>query len=393
MRPPPPLSRFFAFPVISMISVAAVFVTAGVLFSKTDIDPFVMNSLAFEGEPWRLAASALPHGSILHLFFNVYWLWVLGTRLEEELGHLSTLLIIILLAVGSAAAQYAFSVGGIGLSGVGYGIVGYLAAARRIDPRFRESIDTRTLQIFVVWGLLCIVLTITDVMGIANWAHGAGFLLGIPLAYAFAPGGFARRFFPSALALTLAAGFVLLSWQWRANVNLSANAGDDDTILGTKEIDAKKYDSAIRHLERAIDLSPNDGNTWYNYGVALQYAPGTRGITKLDAWRRALALEPKSEDAKRAVARELTRQGVEAFERGDTVTAEKLYRESLSIFETAAANWHLGEILDEKDDHEGAAKLFDRARQLDPQLPASEKVDTQGSAAGSATETGSGSAY
>jgi GlpG protein len=386
MRPPPSVSRFYVFPVVSMTAIVAMFVTAAVLFGKTEVDPFTMNSLAFEGEPWRLAASALPHGNLLHLLFNVYWLWILGSRLEEELGHVSTLLIMIVLAVGSAAAQYAFSGAGIGLSGVGYGIVGYLAAARRVDPRFRDAIDTRTLQVFLVWGLLCIVLTMTNVMAVANWAHGVGFLLGIPLAYAYAPGAMSRRGLSALGALALTASFTMLAWQWRGTVNLSSSAGDDDAYLGTKEIDAKQYDRAIRHLERAIDLSPKDGNAWYNYGVALQYAPSTRGITKLDAWKKALALEPKNESAKRAVARELVRQGLEAFERGDTATAESLYRESLSIQETGAATWHLGEILEEKDDHEGAAKLFERAHQLDPDLPAPAKEGAPAPAAGSAVE-------
>ena len=152
-----------------MISLAAIVVTFAAMSGKTDLDPFVMSSRAFHGEPWRLAASALPHGGFVHLLFNVYWLWVLGTLLEEELGHLSTLVLAIVLAAGSAAAQFAFSTGGIGLSGVGYGIVGFLWTASRIHPRFRDAMDLRTLQLFLGWGLLCIVLTVTGAMARSKW--------------------------------------------------------------------------------------------------------------------------------------------------------------------------------------------------------------------------------
>ena len=386
MRPPPPLSRFPSFPVVTMVSLAAILVTGAVSLGKTDLDPFVMSSIAFEGEPWRLVASTLPHSGLIHLLFNVYWLWILGTRIEEELGHVTMIVLAVALAVGSSAAQFAFSVGGIGLSGVGYGIVGFLAAARRIDPRFRDAMDSRTLQLFVAWFFLCVVLTITNVMPIGNYAHGAGFLLGIPLAYARLPGSLVRRIGAGLLALVMIAGFLGGAALWRAQINLSSHAGDDDRFIGTKEIEEKKYDDGIRHLERAIKLSPDDANAWYNYGVALQYGTSNIGVTDVDAWKKALALEPKNEQYMGAVAHGLARQADALASANKLAEAEQKFRESLAVKETAPALFNYALLLYQLGRNDEGATMQSRAIKLDP------TIGNFNDGPGSAAEPSTGSA-
>src|SRR5262249_22733972 len=159
-----------------------------------------------------LVSNIFPHGGALHLIFNVYWLWILGTRLEEELGHVVTLVIVLVLAVGSSAAQYAFSVGGIGLSGVGYGVVGCLAVLRRHDSRFRDAIDNRTFLVFIVWFFVCVLATVTNVMPIGNFAHGGGLVLGLLIGYVIARGPLIRRIGAGLLTAALVGGFVVGAW-------------------------------------------------------------------------------------------------------------------------------------------------------------------------------------
>lgn len=363
MRAPPSLARIPSFPVITMLSLAAIVVTFAAMSGKTDLDPFVMSSRAFHGEPWRLAASALPHGGVVHLLFNVYWLWVLGTLLEEELGHLTTLVLVIVLAAGSAAAQFAFSVGGIGLSGVGYGIVGFLWTASRIHPRFRDAMDTRTLQLFLGWGVLCIILTATGTMAVANYAHAAGFLLGIPLAYAFLGGSLPRNAAGALVTLVLCAAFLLGASLWRTQLNLSSHAGEDDREIATHALEDKNYEKAIVHFERAVALSPDDDNAWYNYGVALQNGESHIGMTPLDAFRKALALAPK----------------------------EELYRNAVG-----KVTWNQAVGLEAQGKHDEAQKLFDEARALSPELakkyPPTGDTPPAAPAIELAPATGSGSA-
>ena len=45
------------------------------------------------GQLWRLLTAGFLHGSILHLLFNVYILWVLGSQLESILGKTKFILI------------------------------------------------------------------------------------------------------------------------------------------------------------------------------------------------------------------------------------------------------------------------------------------------------------
>ena len=89
-----------------------------------------------------------------------------------------------LLATGSSLAEYDFGGQGVGLSGVGYGLFGFLRVLSRRDRHFAGSVDEQTVVLFIAWFFLCIVLTVKDVMHIANVAHAAGCLLGLLTGYA-----------------------------------------------------------------------------------------------------------------------------------------------------------------------------------------------------------------
>jgi membrane associated rhomboid family serine protease len=309
VQPAPPLSRIPAFPVVTVVAAMAIFVTIAVKTGKTEMQPFLMSSVAFDNQPWRLAASALPHLSAFHLIFNVVWLWILGTRLEETLGHVTTFVIIVVLAVGSAAAEFAFAAGGVGLSGVGYGLVGCLFVLARKDRRFRDAIDKRTLVLFAVWFVLCVILTVTDVLPVGNVAHGAGFVLGVLVGYLIAPGAKPARAAAGVALVALVASSLAAAALWRPQLNFSVNAAFDDTLRAWDALEAKQYAVAVRHLERALALDPNDAANWYNYGVALQYVAGSRGMTPLDAWERSLALDPTNIKTREVVLSERSRRG------------------------------------------------------------------------------------
>lgn len=298
------MSRFPAFPVVTVIAAMAIFVTIAVKTGRTDSLPFMMSSLAFDDEPWRLASSALPHGDAFHLIFNVVWLWVLGTRLEETLGHVRTFAIMLLLAVGSAAAEFAFAAGGIGLSGVGYGLVGCLLVLANKDSRFRDAIDIRTLVLFGVWFVLCVVLTIADVWNVGNVAHGSGFVLGLFVGYAIAPGSRVRRVAAAGAVIAALAGALGAAALWRPHVNLSAYGFADDAYRGYLALGDQDFELAARHLERAVAINPKDAGSWFNYGLALQHVKGSLGMTTLEAWQRSLALDPTNAKTQAAVGHE-----------------------------------------------------------------------------------------
>ncbi len=255
------------YPVVAGIALLAVAVTVA-WWARMDISPLFETAMIRRGELWRLVTSIFPHGGILHLIFNVYWLWVFGTLVEGVYGHLKTAGLILLFAVGSGAWEFAIAVGGIGLSGVGYGLFGLLWILSRRDDRFRDAIDAKTVQLFVIWFFLCIVTTVTNVMPVANIAHGTGAVLGILTGLAIT--------LPERRA-TIAAGIasILLFGIWgatlgRPRVNLSGKGGYEEAKWGYDALLAHRNREAVRWFRDATTFQPKMAEYWYDLGFAYQ---------------------------------------------------------------------------------------------------------------------------
>jgi len=233
LQPPSPKSLLH-YPITGGVSLLAILVS-GVRMAGHEIPLLYLDDTWWQGQPWRLVTSALPHGGIFHLLFNLYWLWTFGTLVEQRFGELKTLGMFVLFAAGSGAAEYAFLAGGIGLSGVVYGLFGFLWILTRRDPRFRNVIDQHTRRLFVGWFFLCILLTIVGIMLIANIAHGMGAVLGVMLGEAVAGRRSRRRWARLAIVATAALCGVLASVA-RPYVNLSPWLGACPCIANPSEI-------------------------------------------------------------------------------------------------------------------------------------------------------------
>jgi len=286
MRPAPKLTEISLCPVVAGTALLAVGVTVA-WWAKVDISPLFETAMIRRGELWRLVTSILPHGGILHLVFNVYWLWVFGTLVEEVYGHLKTgAALVLLFAVGSGAWEFAVAVGGIGLSGVGYGLFGLLWILSRRDDRFRDVIDGKTVQLFVIWFFLCIVTTVTNVMPVANIAHGAGAVLGILTGLAITLPD--RR---APIAAGIAA--ILLFGLWgatlgRPRVNLSGKGGYEEAKWGYDALLAHRNPEAVRWFRDATTFQPKMAEYWYDLGFACQGSNDKNGA--LAAYRTAADL-------------------------------------------------------------------------------------------------------
>ncbi len=86
------------------------------------------------GQWWRIFTTSLVHGGLLHLFFNVLLLWIVGRLLEPGAGPVRFgLIYVVSVAAGSAAALIAQPhVATIGASG---GVFGVAAAATIVMQR------------------------------------------------------------------------------------------------------------------------------------------------------------------------------------------------------------------------------------------------------------------
>lgn len=135
------------------------------------------------GQVWRLVTPILLHFGILHLAFNMLWLRDLGSQVEGREGLLFYSLFILALAVPSNLGQYFFTGPGFGgMSGVVYGLLGYVWARGRRHPGSGYHLDQATAIMMAVWFVLCW----TGLLGpIANWAHAIGLAMGLAVGFAW----------------------------------------------------------------------------------------------------------------------------------------------------------------------------------------------------------------
>ncbi len=250
------------------------------------------------GQLWRLFTSAFLHLDILHLLFNIYWFCMFGTLFERIFGHARTALIVILLAVGSGAFQFAFDRGGVGLSGVGYGFFVMLWVLSRYDHSFRGTIGSNVTTLFVAWFFLCFVATVAKIYAVGIVAHAAGAVLGALLGYAIAV---PRLRFGASVALSA----LLIVGTWGATlgrpfVNVSRAAAHDESKLGYDALMRNDNVAAQRWLQDAARLEPQSAYIWYDLGIA-QARQGDLAAAKA-AYQKAHDLDPANADYNKALA-------------------------------------------------------------------------------------------
>ncbi len=137
------------------------------------------------GQLWRLWTPCLMHAGVVHLLFNVLWVWEFGRRIEAAFG--AALLTVAMLVTGVAGniALYLWyeSPAFLGASGVASGLLGFLAAAERLRPDAGPRLPPGLAVAFVVM-LLIMSSGVLEWFGIAvgNAAHWAGLLAGVALS-------------------------------------------------------------------------------------------------------------------------------------------------------------------------------------------------------------------
>jgi GlpG protein len=129
-----------------------------------------------QGQVWRLFSPMLMHFGVLHIVFNLLWLWDLGRRIEWRKGSFYFAAMVLTISMFSNLAQY-FYTGPVfgGMSGVVYGLLGFLWIKGRFDPMDQLGVPDRTMYIMLGWLFLCM----TGLLGpVANTAHVVGLLMG-----------------------------------------------------------------------------------------------------------------------------------------------------------------------------------------------------------------------
>lgn len=241
----------------------------------------------WDGAWWGLISSAFVHFEIWHVAFNVCWLWALGSRLERAIGSFPYLAFIIVAAFVSSSFQLAVSGGmGIGFSGVGYALFGFMWPTRGRYPEFREVLNDRLVQLFLFWLVLCVVTTHLGLWNIGNAAHISGMLFGLAVAGSFALKN--RRWLTrSGLAGLATAAVIPLFWcPW--SVSWLRHQADE-------ALSNKQYQAALDYYTRIIQREPDNG--WAHlqrsdvYNALGEYEKSTADV------RKAMEIHSSFEDS------------------------------------------------------------------------------------------------
>jgi membrane associated rhomboid family serine protease len=214
----------------------------------------------YGGALWGFITSAFVHVEPWHVAFNLYWLWVFGSRLERVIGSARWLCFFLGAAFVSSGFEFAFTgATGIGASGVAYALFGFMWLTKRRYPSFQKALDPRTILLFLVWLVGCFAATLAKVWTVGNAAHLAGLLFGAGLGACVM--WESRR----ALIGTCLAVMVLVA---TAPVFWAPWSSDWTSWHAVRAHERRDYISAITWYQRSLSLGQDKTWCWQNMALA-----------------------------------------------------------------------------------------------------------------------------
>ena len=140
--------------------------------------------------PWSFITSIFLHGSIAHIFFNGFALFMFGPYLERQIGTRDFILFFLAAGIiGNACYVLAILAGiipsapALGASGAIYGILGALSILLPSLVVYIYFVPMPIRYATILWLALETIGTFNPNSGIASVAHLGGLLFGI--AYGF----------------------------------------------------------------------------------------------------------------------------------------------------------------------------------------------------------------
>jgi rhomboid protease GluP len=144
------------------------------------------NTLIAQGEYWRLFTSIFIHGSILHIGFNAYALYILGRDVERFSGSLRFTVIFLLAGLSGSVFSLIFTAEpSLGASGAIFGLIGAQGVFLYRHRKLFGERGRRNLQQVVIIALINFAFGLQG--GIDNWAHLGGLVGGLILSAILGP--------------------------------------------------------------------------------------------------------------------------------------------------------------------------------------------------------------
>jgi GlpG protein len=146
-----------------------------------------------KGDFWRVFTPTFLHIELLHLLFNLLWLWMLGKMMEKNLKPLSYVLFILLASAFTNTLQY-LATGPLfmGFSGVVAAQAGFIWVRKKVAPWEMYPVDKNALVFLwvFIFGMLALQIVafflemfhiVSFQMNLANTAHVSGVVFGMIL--------------------------------------------------------------------------------------------------------------------------------------------------------------------------------------------------------------------
>lgn len=137
------------------------------------------------GQLWRIFTPIILHFGILHIAFNMLWLYQLGSAIEQHQSSRRMLVLVIIISILSNIAQFYWS-GPIfgGMSGVVYGLLGYIWVQGKLNPAAGIGLNQNIAIMMLIWFVVCWLGLVGN---IANMAHTIGLVTGVILGLFYSP--------------------------------------------------------------------------------------------------------------------------------------------------------------------------------------------------------------
>jgi rhomboid protease GluP len=180
-----------------IVTYAIMAVTIGVFLLQLASDSFLgvdwpvyyglkINDLIARGEFWRLFTPMLLHGSLMHIGFNMYALYILGPRLERFYGRWRFLALYVLSGFGGNVVSMMFTkANSLGASTAIFGLLGaqgvfYYQNRHILGVAARQAINS-----IVIVALINLVIGLSN--QIDNYGHLGGLVGGVAFAWLGGP--------------------------------------------------------------------------------------------------------------------------------------------------------------------------------------------------------------
>ncbi len=205
--------------------------------------------------PWwrwlRIPASAFHHANVLHLFFNVSTLWLLGPLLERRMRRSAYLGFWFFASLVPLLPEYFLGTTPLGLSGVACAMFGWCLIERQYDSYVAHRLPEQAIRSFWIFLFAMLGLTALGLLRIANVAHFTGVAYGWLNARASHHRN-GRRAWIAGHALLPLVIYTLLHPFWNANYH---------ALLGRR---AEDLAAGVPHYREAVRRNPGLAIVWLN---------------------------------------------------------------------------------------------------------------------------------